>query len=171
MVSSEIERIAELDRSEHITREYLHRGDSLELRAVDIRVPPWSSASDHSHSVRAKVKAWKPIVERGGVLVGAFDGQTLAGIAIFEADLEPGMANFAVLHVSRSYRSQGIGALLAEEVIRLARASDASRLYVSATPTAPTVEFYQGLGFELAPQPHAEMFRAEPYDIHMILDL
>jgi N-acetylglutamate synthase-like GNAT family acetyltransferase len=56
-------------------------------------------------------------------------------------------------------------------VARLARADGARRLYVSATPSAPTVEFYQSHGFEPTDEPDAALFALEPDDIHMILEL
>ena len=171
MPGSQLERIGEIDRSEHITRQYLFKAGTLELREVDIQVPPWSPTGDHGHSVLRLVNESRRILDLGGLLIGAFDEQALVGIAIFRPDLEPDMANLALLHVSRSHRSQGVGKLLTEEVIRLARAAGARRLYVSSTPTVATVEFYRGLGFELAVEPNAEMFRAEPDDIHMILEL
>jgi GNAT superfamily N-acetyltransferase len=171
MEGSEIGRIAEIDRSERITRLYTQKGDSLDSREVDIRVPPWSSAGDNPHSVRRKINSWQAIVDGGGVPFGAFDHEALVGFAVFQPDLAPGMANFAVLHVSRSHRRQGVGARLAQEVIRLARLHGATELYVSATPSAPTVKFYGTLGFEPTAEPHADLLREEPDDIHMILKL
>ena len=41
-------------------------------------------------------------------------------------------ARLAVLHVSRLYRGEGIGRALTDEVVRLARADRAARLYVAA---------------------------------------
>jgi ribosomal protein S18 acetylase RimI-like enzyme len=73
--------------------------------------------------------------------------------------------------VSRNYRRKGIASLLTEEVARLARAGDARRLYVSATPSGPTVEFYRSHGFQPTDEPHEELFALEPDDIHMIRDL
>ena len=102
---------------------------------------------------------------------GALEHDALVGFAVLQPHLAPGMANFAVLHVTRSHRRTGVGARLAEEVIRLARLQGASTLYVSATPSAPTVKFYMALGFQPTAQPHAELFRDEPDDIHMTLEL
>jgi N-acetylglutamate synthase-like GNAT family acetyltransferase len=70
--------------------------------------------------------------------------------------------------VSRSQRRKGIASLLTEEVARLARADGASRLYVSATPSVSTVEFYRSRGFELTDEPNEELFALEPDDIHMV---
>ena len=147
MAPSELDRIAEIDRSEHVTREYAYRRGSLEARDVDVKVPTWFPTGDHE------------------------DADTLAGIAIYRPRLAEGMANLAVLHVSRSYRRKGVGSLLAEEVARLARADGARRLYVSATPTGPTVDFYRSHGFEPTDQPNAALFALEPHDIHMIREL
>jgi GNAT superfamily N-acetyltransferase len=171
MAAWELGRIGEIDRSEHVTREYSYRRGSLEPRDVDVTVPTWSRSGDHEHSVQRRVEAWQPILDRGGTLVGAFDTDTLVGFAIYRPDLAVEMANLAALFVSRSYRRKGIGALLAEEVARLARADGARHLYVSATPSGPTVEFYRSRGFEPTDQPNEALFALEPDDIHMIREL
>jgi GNAT superfamily N-acetyltransferase len=171
MAASELGRIAEIDRSEHVTRLYSYRRGSLEARSVDEQAPNWSRSGDGEHSVQANLNAWRPILERGGTLLGAFDAETLAGVAIYAPQLAPGMAQLAVLHVSRSYRRKGVGSLLTREVARLARADGARRLYVSATPTGAPVEFYQSHGFLPTDAPNQALFALEPDDIHMILEL
>jgi hypothetical protein len=40
-------------------------------------------------------------------------------------------------------------------------------MVVSATPSANTVRFYKGRGFELMTQPLPELFEREPEDVHM----
>jgi GNAT superfamily N-acetyltransferase len=171
LAASELDRIGEIDRSEHVTEEYAYRGGLLERRAVDVRVPPWSRSGDHEHSVQGRVDAWHPILARGGTLVGAFDAETLAGFAIYRPNLAVQLANLSALYVSRSYRRKGVGSLLTREVARLARADGARRLYVSATPSVPTVEFYRSQGFEPTDEPNEELLALEPDDIHMILEL
>jgi ribosomal protein S18 acetylase RimI-like enzyme len=171
MNASELDRIGEIDRSEHVTREYSYRCGSLDWRAVDVRVPPWSRSGDHEHSVRARVSEWMPILERGGTLIGAFDADTVAGAAIYRPHLEEGTANLSVLHVSRSHRRKGVASLLTGEVVRLARADGARRLYVSATPSDSAVGFYRRHGFEPTDAPNPELFALEPDDIHMVLEL
>lgn len=171
MVGSELGRIGEIDWSEHVTQEYSYRRGSFEGRSVDVRVPTWSRSGDHEHSAQGKVNAWQPILHRGGTLVGAFDRDALVGFAIYRPDLEEGLANLSALFVSRNHRRQGIASLLTEEVARLARADCARRLYVSATPSRPTVEFYRSHGFKPTDEPNEELFALEPDDIHMILEL
>jgi ribosomal protein S18 acetylase RimI-like enzyme len=160
----ELARLGEIDRSEHISELYAMRDGVLEVRAVDEDSPRWSD-------VPARIAEWAPLLERGGTLLGALDGDRLAGIAIYRPNLVPYMANLAVLHVSRAYRRRGVASGLTNEVIRLARADGAKSLYVSATPTGSAVGFYRSVGFVPTTRPNPEMFALEPEDIHMILAL
>jgi ribosomal protein S18 acetylase RimI-like enzyme len=162
MKSSELERIAEVDRSEHVTHDYVCKDGSLELKEVDWRIPPWSA-----DGLRANIKAWRPILDRGGVMLGAFVDGALVGFAIYRPHLSPGTAELAGLYVSNDYRRRGIGSALTREIMGLAKADDAQMLYVSSAPTAPTVEFYRSHGFELAQEPNQELYELEPEDIHM----
>jgi ribosomal protein S18 acetylase RimI-like enzyme len=150
---------------------YSYRRGVLESRAVDEAVPGWFPSGSHEHSVPSRLEAWRPILERGGTLIGAFDGETLAGIAIYRPHLAEGTANLAVLHVSRIHRRKGIASLLTDEVARLARADGARRLYVSATPSESAVGFYRSHGFVPTDEPDEALFALEPEDIHMLLEL
>lgn len=171
MKASELERIAEIDRSEHVNRVYSYRNGSLETRIVDIAVPPWSRSGGHEHSVPNKLDAWRPILDRGGTLVGAFDGEVFAGFAVHQPRLDESTANLSALFVSANERRRGIGSLLVEEIVRLARADGARRLYVSATPSVATVEFYRSQGFDPTDEPNPALLAREPDDIHMTREL
>jgi GNAT superfamily N-acetyltransferase len=164
-----LESIGDIDRSEHITRAYAWRNGRLELEEVDWQVPDWFPDGRPQHSVQANIAEWRPYLERhGGVMFGALYGRRLVGLAIYRPRLEPDMGQLAVLHVSCDYRRRGLGAALTEHVARLALADGARRLYVSATPSAPTVDFYRGQGFVPVDEPHPDLYALEPEDIHMI---
>ena len=167
MQNSEIERIAEIDRSEHVTKAYACKDGSLEPRDVDWQIPRWSTQGDHDHTVQARVDESRLVLDRGGVLLGAFDGETLVGFAIYRPNLSEDTAQFAMLHISNGYRRQGIGSLFTSEVIKLAKADGAKKLYVSSSPSASTVHFYMNHGFELAQEVNPELYELEPEDIHM----
>jgi ribosomal protein S18 acetylase RimI-like enzyme len=171
MAPEELARIGEIDRSEHVTREYAYRSGALEARAVDVRVPSWSPTGAHEHSVTSRIEAWRPILAEGGTLVGAFEAGALVGFAIYRPRLAADVANLAVLHVSRGHRRRGVASRLTDEVARLARADGARRLYVSATPSGPTVDFYRSHGFAPTDEPDASLFALEPDDIHMLREL
>lgn len=169
MAASELARIGEIDRSEHITQAYKSRGGALELVDVDIRAPRWGETG--GHTVQHYVHAWRPLLEAGGVLLGAFDGERLVGFSIYQPALSDGLGNLAVLHVTRSHRGKGVGRELTREVVRRARERGERRLYVSATPTRATVDFYRRQGFAPLTTPHARLLALEPDDIHMELSL
>ena len=169
MKHSELHRIGEIDRSEEISQDYVQRDGVLNLKEVRWSVPRWATQSSGDHSVSGKMAAWRPWLEEGGTMFGAFDGEALAGFAIYRPNLSERMAQFAVLHVSKAYRRQGLGAALAAKVIELARADGARELYVSSAPTRGTVEFYQSLGFRPTDSVNPELFELEPEDIHMTM--
>jgi GNAT superfamily N-acetyltransferase len=169
MALSELGRIAEIDRSEQITQQYKSRGGILELIDVDICAPRWGEPG--GHTVQHYLASWKPLLEAGGVLLGAFHGDRLAGFAIYQASVTEGLANLAVLHVTRTHRREGVGCELTNEVVGLARAEGVQRLYVSATPTRATVDFYMKQGFKPLAIPNERLFALEPDDIHMQLEL
>lgn len=171
MNKSEISRIAEIDRSEHVTKSYLCEEGALKAIEVDWDVPRWYSHGDNEHSVEAKIKAWKPYLEQGGMMIGAFDRDLLVGFAILRPKLARDTAQFAVLHVSKDYRRKGIATKLAKEVCRLAVQMGARKLYVSATPSESAVGFYKSQGFEVAEEVDEELYALEPEDIHMIKTL
>jgi len=169
--TDDIERICEVDRTEHVTLEYTVKQGALTPHAVDIRVPRWSDDPEHAFSYQVRVAAWRPVIEEGGIMLGALDGERLAGFAVLRYDLEDGMSELKALFVGYGYRRSGIGSQLTAEVIRRAKAHGSSRLYVSATPSESAVGFYLKWGFRLAQEVHPVLFAQEPDDIHMILEL
>lgn len=165
MAVSELARIAAIDRSERITQQYRQRGEALELFDVDIDAPRWGEPGEAT--IESRIEQWTRLMSSGGVLVGAFDGDHLIGFAVYSRASAETPASLAVLHVTRPWRRHGVGRELTEEVVRLARAGGAQRLYVSATPTRGTVDFYVSQGFTPLATPDERLFALEPEDIHM----
>lgn len=104
----------------------------------------------------------------GSVLFGAFEDIALVGVSIYRPNLSPDTAQLAALCVSKDYRGKGIGGLLLAQVVEMATADDAKKLYVTATPTTRTVDFYMSKGFALTKDINQQLFELEPHDIHMI---
>jgi ribosomal protein S18 acetylase RimI-like enzyme len=167
-----IYRLGEIDRTEQVTSGYTYANGELKAETVEWNVPNWHK-EDRSggHSIPALMRGFKPIMDAGGVLVGALDGDKLAGIALLRYKLTDTLAQLAGLFVSHDYRRQGIACRLTAEVIRLAREDGAKGLYVSATPSESAVGFYLSQGFRPTNQPHPELLALEPKDIHMVLPL
>ncbi len=105
------------------------------------------------------------------MLLGAFDEEQLAGVAVVDPSFEPRMAWLAFLHVTRPCRRRGAARALWSAAVDLAVAAGAASMYVSATPTGSAVGFYLRQGCRLADPPHPELFAHEPEDIHLICAL
>ena len=127
MKTSELARIGEIDRSERVTRAYVFRDGVLELEEVDWQVADWKSDGDDDHSVPGLIKTWRPVLEQGGVMFGALDGNALVGFALYRRGLNEDTDQLGLLHVTRDQRGTGIGSALMQSVIELARANGARK--------------------------------------------
>lgn len=168
---AEAHRIAEIDRSEVVTRGYAVRGGELRSAAVDWKIPRWSATGSHDRAVPVRIERVRERLLAGDVAFGAFDGDSLVGFVILHEGLEQGVAQLAELFVSRGHRRRGIARRLTELLVERARAGGARRLYVSAVPSESAVGFYLSQGFRVAPEPHPDLYALEPDDIHMIREL
>jgi ribosomal protein S18 acetylase RimI-like enzyme len=168
LAPAELDRVGEIDRSERIRGAFVQRGDQLEERAVDWTAPPWSPGGEGEHSIAHQRAFCEQHVEAGGTALGAFDGERLVGLGVVTPHVRPGVAQLAFLHVSDGYRRLGIGLRLADELERIARAAGDTAMVVSATPSANTVRFYLGRGFEAMAEPFPELYELEPEDVHML---
>ena len=138
-------------------------GSNGELTAAPFewQRPAWDAAHWEE-----KLTTWAQVL-RWDVVIGAFDGATLVGLASLRYRLTETMAQLVSLHVSRAYRRHGVATQLVHELLRLARQSGARELYVSAAETPSAIGFYTRLGF--APTAHVNpcLYDLEPEDIHM----
>jgi len=171
MEPDELSLISQIDRSEVIRTGYVQRGEALEQLGVSWDSPAWAGEGFGEHSVAAQIRFCRGHLDRGGRVIGAFDGARLVGIGLFTPEIRPGLAQLAYLHVSRAYRRRGIGDRLAAEMISKARQGGAHQMYVSAVPSGSAVGFYLHLGFEPERKPLPELYALEPEDIHMTMDL
>jgi len=129
MQPGEIERIAELDRSEHITHTYKFKHGVLTRTEVDWQVPNWSSEGEGEHSLSQQLAFCRSHLELGGVLLGAFKEELLAGAAVVRPNIREDMAQLAFLHVSQGFRRQGIAEKLFQQACEIARSAGAHQIY------------------------------------------
>jgi GNAT superfamily N-acetyltransferase len=161
-------RFREIDRFEEITVHYTQVGTSLEATPVHDVVPTFRA--DGPHSVAELVEEWQPVVDGGGVLLGAFEDGALAGIALLGEEVAPDIHQVALLYVSRPHRRRGVASALMAELELAARDAGATGLYVSSIRSDSAVGFYLSHGFELT-EPLPQLYAREPEDIHMLLRL
>ena len=147
---SQISLLGQIDRSEYIDTHYIYKNGVLETEVVAWDVPTWSNGAG-DHSVGNLINECQSVLAADSVLLGAFDGEKVAGIAILRHNLTEHMAQLALLHVSRAHRRQGVARRLTEEMVRLSKATGATEMYVSATPSGSAVGFYTSQGFKVAP--------------------
>ena len=170
--AEDVARIAHLDRSEHVDIQYAVRnGQLVEVPVFMADIPTWDPDDPGEHGVAAQIAFCAPIVDAGAALLGAFESDDLAGLAIVDADFEPPMAWLAWLHVSRPHRRHGAATALWRAAADIARDGGATSMYVSATETGSAVGFYLRQGCRLADPVHPVLFEHEPNDVHLVCEL
>ena len=167
--AADVSLVGAIDRSEHVDVEYAVIDGALTEQPVRVtEIPPWDPTGSGPHSVDAHIRFCASAIADGAVLLGAFDEERPAGLAVVDPAFEPPMAWLVFLHVSRPYRRRGAARALWATAVELAGAAGATSMYVSATPTGSAVGFYLRQGCRLADSPHPELFAHEPEDIHLI---
>ena len=162
----EIPKFAEIDRYEIIEDIYYYRDGKLVLEKEYCEVKEFSNMPQ-------RIKHVTDICDSGGTYAGAFDGETLVGLGGIDGKLigeNNNMIQLMSMFVSAKYRDRGIGRQILSILKEKAKRLGAEKLYVSATPSKHTVDFYRGVGFELT-TPIKELFEKEPEDIHMAMSL
>jgi predicted N-acetyltransferase YhbS len=161
----EVESVWTIDRAEVIENVYYKVDGALELRPEHYDMRGWPSG---------EAAKYTPILlecfDRGGWFRGVFDGPALVAVAVLDSiprGRDGHLLQLEFLHVSSSYRNQGLGRRLFEMTKAEALARGASGLYISSTPSENTVRFYLRLGCRLTEEPDPELFEREPEDIHL----
>lgn len=167
LARTELSRVGEIDRTERIDLLYEQRGTKLVARHGSWNASAWDPEGHGEHSVSERRHDLEHYVDSGGIALGAFLGGRLVGIGVVVPHLRPVVAQLAFLHVSQRLRAAGIGSRLSDEMDQIALGAGDSTMVVSATPSANTVHFYMGRGYELMAQPLPELLEREPDDVHL----
>jgi len=169
LARDEIGEIWRIDRSESIEAVYCFVDGTLVLKPEHHDANGWPPG---------EAEKYTPILEdcsdRGGWFHGLFDDQKPIGVAVLESRfIRKGESQLQLkfLHVSRGYRDKGFGKQLFILAATEARKRGAKGLYISATPSEHTINFYLRLGCKVASEPDPELFELEPEDIHLEYDL
>ena len=162
----EIPLVWTIDRAEYIERIYVLQDGELVLQPHNFAVPGWEPGKEEKET-----PLLYEVFDRGGRFLGAFADQQLVGVAAVDTRWRgPGgdLLQLDRLYVSNGYRKQGVGTRLFSEAQAVARERGASGLYISATPSENTVNFYRRLGSQVLAEPDPELFAQEPEDIHLV---
>ena len=106
--------------------------------------------------------------------MGAFAQEQLVGVASLENKNRGSNGQYRkldLLYVSRAFRGQGIAKQLLDWSKKQAQSWGASKLYISATPSENTVDFYLSQEARLVEELDSELYAFEPEDIHLEIPL
>jgi predicted N-acetyltransferase YhbS len=161
---AEIPLIWQIDRREIVQNIYVLQDGKLILKPDYFDIQGWPPG---------EAELYTPILldcyDRDGTFWAAFENDQLIGVAILESKSigsHSDTLQLKFLHVSRDYRKQGLGSKLFHLAVEKAKMLGAKKLYVSATPSENTVNYYSRLGCVLATEIDPELFALEPEDIH-----
>jgi predicted N-acetyltransferase YhbS len=165
LTRDEIAQIWGIDRRE-VTEDVYHlENGALVLKPEHYDMQGWP---------RSEAELYTPILhecfDRGGWFCSLFDENKIIGAAILDSKFigkGQDQLQLKFLHISRDYRKQGLGKRLFEMASAKARERGARKMYISATPSQNTVDFYLRLGAVVTKEPDPELFALEPEDVHL----
>ncbi len=165
----EVEQVWSIDRREVVENVYFLQDGRLMLRPDYFDIQGWPPGESELYT---------PILldcfERDGWFQGVFDDGRLVATAILESKFigrRKDQLQLKFLHVSRDYRGHGLGQRLFDLAGAEARRRGANQMYVSATSSQHTIDFYLRMGCTVASQPDPDLFALEPEDIHLVCDV
>jgi predicted N-acetyltransferase YhbS len=165
----EIKEIWTIDRGEVIEAVYYLVDNALVLKPerYDIQGWPPGEADKYTPILQA-------CYDRGGWFYGVFENNTPVGVAVVEnrfIGMNRDKLQLKFLHISNRYRHKGLGQRLFNLAAVEAKKRGAKSMYISATPSEHTINFYLSLGCKVTPEPDPELLALEPEDIHLEYDL
>ena len=161
----EVEQVWQIDRSEVIASVYYLEAGRLILRQEYYEMTGWPPG---------EAATYTPLLldcfDRGGWFYGLFDESFFVGVVVLESRFigrNRDLLQVKFMHVSSACRGQGVGRRLFNLAAAKARLLGAKGLYISATPSEHTINFYLHLGCVLTNDPDPELLKLEPDDIHL----
>ncbi|RWU10339.1 GNAT family N-acetyltransferase [Pedobacter chitinilyticus] len=164
---NELIRIKEIDRTENIFEYYEYKDGELIIKSVHDLVNSFDEAE-----LQEMIQRQHLLIANGGKVIAAFSDDKLIGVASVERKRRGKKQHYCkmdILYVSNSYRGNKIGHQLVRKCVKIATTFGAEKLYISATPTKATVDFYLKEGASLVEEIDEELFELEPFDIHLEL--
>jgi len=164
---NELIRVKEIDRAENIFEYYEYKNGELIIKSITDLVDSFDD-----EELQEMIQRQQLLIADGGQVIAALAGDRLIGVASVERKPRGKQRNYCkmdILYVSNSYRGNKIGHQLVRKCTAAAAEFGAEKLYISATPTRATVDFYLKEGARLVEEIDEELFAMEPLDIHLEL--
>ncbi len=163
---NEVELLWAIDRPEVHHQLFRIKQDELTLVPAYFKIEGWNPSQ-----TEAITASLYESFDAGGMFMGVFENEIPLGIAVsgpHRVGTKGECTKLDKLSVSQDGRKTGIGTRLFEWAKSVAQAQKSKFLYVSATPTENTVNFYLHRGCRLADPPDPPLLELEPEDIHLI---
>ena len=163
--SGNLDLIREIDREEEINGIYEYHGGELVLNPQKILIKEFP-AEELNDIIHRQYK----LLKKGGKVIGAFYDNILVGVVSIEKDRRGHLLEYCkmdILYVSKKFRGSGIGNILVKKSKTTAKQFGATKLYISATSSKNTIDFYLKHRASLVEEIDEELFSMEPKDIHM----
>ncbi|WP_353165793.1 GNAT family N-acetyltransferase [Acinetobacter sp.] len=160
----------QIDRKELITSMYQQQGQQLQHVDCFYDVQTWDQ-----HHLENDPPLIKHLCQQGAICIGGFNpsSQLIAVQVVSNQRITdyPQAKLLQYFYVDADHQGYGIGSQLMQTAATSAKQLGAKQLYISATPTQRTVDFYLKQGAKLLENPDQQLWALEPEDIHLIYDL
>jgi len=166
---TEIEKVRNIDRREIVEEIYCLEDGQLTLKNEFHNIKGWNASE-----LEKCIEHLCDIYDRHGTLLGAFDGNKLIAVTALESEFigkTRDQLQLYFLHVDTHYRRMGLGEKLLNKAMEKEEKLGAKKLYISATPSKNTIDFYMHMGCKLASEVNPKLYKLEPRDIHLQLTL
>lgn len=159
-----VKSLIKFNRFQETTKTWVNHDGELRLEDTHF-VDEWDAKK------KAQViESLQQCISNGGIVVGAYQENTLIGFANFK-NHSFGSNNqyleLSYIHVSNEIRHAGIGRRMFTICCDKARARGCKKLYISAHPAQATQAFYNAMGCGSAQEINQEIFKQEPLDIQL----
>ncbi len=165
LTRAEVSHYWDIDRREVIDNIYYLIDGELVLKPEHYDVQGWPAGEPELYT-----QLMLDCFDHGGWLYGLFDADKLVAAVVLESKFigpHRDLLQLKALHVSCNYRDRGLGRYLFQLAKVKAQSLGAKGLYISATPSEHTINFYLRLGCKVTPTPDPDLFALEPEDIHL----
>jgi len=112
MNPEEIARIGEVNREEIVEGIYRPGPDDSGLGIIaryEVLEKPEKLSHWSEAGTEGRIKSWKPALDNGGAMYGAFEGDTFAGFIILSPPRNDASAEVVALFIDKHFRRKGVG--------------------------------------------------------------
>ncbi len=163
----DVELIRSIDRSETITGVYTYNDGAIHLTDV-----VEENNGFPEEEIQKIIKKLNHLFNTDGKFYGAFYDDVFVGLTALGVEPVGKLKDklpLELLYTSKSSRGLGVGSKLIQKVVDDVQDLGYKKLYISATPTINTVDFYLSKGAVITKDPDPQILAEEADDIHLEL--